>query len=59
MKRFTVTYLLGEVEKQVIIEAENLNGVLVELEQREPDAHNIKIEPINEQLVQNMSIIEN
>lgn len=48
MKRFKVTYYIGDVLKEVIIEAEHTNDVFGILEAQEPAAHTIKIEPITE-----------
>ena len=48
MNRYQVTYFIGDVEKQVIIEASYTGEVFVKLEEIEPDAHNIRIEKIND-----------
>lgn len=48
MKQYRVTYYIGQEQKEVIIEANHTGEVFVILEQQEPDAHNIRIEPIND-----------
>ena len=48
MTRYKVTYYVGEELKETIIEAEHTSDVFTILEQRDPDAHNIKIEHLND-----------
>lgn len=46
--RHKVTYYVGEELKETIIEAEYIQEVFTKLEEQEPEAHNIKIEPLND-----------
>ena len=48
MNRYSVTYFLNDEERTVIIEAENTGDVFSKLEELEPDAHDIRIEKIND-----------